>query len=75
MLDDAVRSGDWPGWDEAWVPIVFPLGIPLAVTVALTLGGAGVRATSARLVTSSRVQSGSGGGDLRRVVHPRRPRA
>jgi hypothetical protein len=51
MLDDAVRSGDWPGWDEAWVPIVFPLEIPLAVTAALTLGGAGMQATSARLVT------------------------
>jgi hypothetical protein len=50
MVDDAVTSGDWPGWDEAWVLIAFPLGIPLAVAAALSVGGAAARATSARLV-------------------------
>ena len=28
-------SGDWPGWDDGWTLIVFPLGIPLALWVAL----------------------------------------
>lgn len=50
MVDDAIYSGDWPGWDEAWVLIVFPLGIPLAVAAALSVGGASARARSGRLV-------------------------
>jgi small-conductance mechanosensitive channel len=50
MVDDAIKSGDWPGWDEAWVLIVFPLGIPLAVAAALSVGGPTARVTSARLV-------------------------
>lgn len=50
MVDDAVNSGDWPGLDEAWVLIVFPLGIPVAIAAALSTGGPAVRATSARLV-------------------------
>jgi hypothetical protein len=28
-------SGDWPGWDDGWTLIVFPLGIPLALWLAL----------------------------------------
>ena len=35
IVDAATRRGDWPGWDEAWVLIAFPLGIPAAVAVAL----------------------------------------
>jgi small-conductance mechanosensitive channel len=50
MVDDAVHSGDWPGWDEAWVLIVFPLGIPLAVAAAVSVAGSAARASSARLV-------------------------
>jgi hypothetical protein len=50
MVDDAVYGGDWPGWDEAWVLVVFPLGIPVAVAAALVVGGATARATSGRLV-------------------------
>jgi hypothetical protein len=50
MVDDAVTSGDWPGWDEAWVLIVFPLGIPFVVVAALSVGGGAARATSGRLV-------------------------
>jgi small-conductance mechanosensitive channel len=50
MVDDAVTSGDWPGWDEAWVLIAFPLGIPLAVATALSVGGSAARATTGRLV-------------------------
>ena len=51
MVDDAVRSGDWPGWDEAWVLILFPLGIPVAVAAAVSVGGPAARATTPRLVT------------------------
>ena len=50
MVDDAVHGGDWPGWDEAWVLVVFPLGIPIAVAAALGLAGQAARAKSARLV-------------------------
>jgi hypothetical protein len=50
MVEDAVHGGDWPGWDEAWALVAFPLGIPVAVAAALGVGGTTVRATSARLV-------------------------
>ena len=50
MVDNAVRGGDWPGWDEAWALIAFPLGIPVAVAGALGVGGPTLRTTSARLV-------------------------
>ena len=36
-LIDATTGGDWPGWDEGWALVTFPLGIPLALYV-----GAGV---------------------------------
>jgi small neutral amino acid transporter SnatA (MarC family) len=35
MVGDAVSGHDWPGWDEGWAVIAFPLGIPAAVAVAL----------------------------------------
>ena len=50
MVADAGRGGDWPGWDEGWALVAFPLGIPFAVAAALGLGGTAVRATTARLV-------------------------
>jgi hypothetical protein len=50
MVDDAFHGGDWPGWDEAWVLVVFPLGIPIAVATALRIAGQAVRAKSPRLV-------------------------
>ena len=50
MVDDAIHGGDWPGWDEAWVLVVFPLGIPVVVAAALGVGGQAARSTSARLV-------------------------
>ena len=50
MVDDAVHGGDWPGWDEAWAVVAFPLGVPVVVAAALSVGGAAVRTTSARLV-------------------------
>jgi hypothetical protein len=50
MLDDATHGGDWPGWDEAWALVAFPLGIPMAVAAGLGFGGVAERTTSARLV-------------------------
>ena len=35
MLTDALKGGDWPGWDEGWAPIAFPLGVPLVIAAAL----------------------------------------
>ncbi len=37
---DATRSGDWPGWDEGWALVTFPLGIPLALYVSAGIGRA-----------------------------------
>ena len=37
MVGDAVAAGDWPGWDEGWAVVAFPLGVPLAVAAALAL--------------------------------------
>ena len=50
MLEDAGHGGDWPGWDEGWALVAFPLGIPVTVAAALGLGGTAVRATTLRLV-------------------------
>ena len=36
-LMDAIAGDDWPGWDEGWALVTFPLGIPLALYV-----GAGI---------------------------------
>jgi small-conductance mechanosensitive channel len=33
-LRDATTGGDWPGWDEGWALVAFPLGVPLALYVA-----------------------------------------
>jgi hypothetical protein len=45
-----MHGDDWPGWDEAWALVAFPLGIPVAVATAVGVGGPAARATSARLV-------------------------
>lgn len=50
MVEDAGHGDDWPGWDEGWALVAFPLGIPLAVAAALVVGGTAVRATTFRLV-------------------------
>jgi len=34
MLHDALGD-DWPGWDEGWAIVLFPLGVPLAAAAAL----------------------------------------
>jgi hypothetical protein len=44
MVADAAVGEDWPGWDEGWAVILFPLGIPLAVATGL---GAAARASEA----------------------------
>jgi hypothetical protein len=50
MVEDAGHGDDWPGWDEGWALIAFPLGVPVAVAAALALGGTAVRGSSLRLV-------------------------
>ena len=50
MVEDAGHGDDWPGWDEGWALVAFPLGIPVAVAVALALGGTSVRTSTLRLV-------------------------
>ena len=50
MVADAGQGGDWPGWDEGWALVAFPLGIPFAVAAALGVGGTAVWATTLRLV-------------------------
>ena len=37
MSFDAMQGGDWPGWDEGWALFAFPLGIPLAILVGLSV--------------------------------------
>jgi hypothetical protein len=49
MLDEATHSGDWPGWDEGWALIAFPLGIPVAVAAAIGVGRSALSATNVRL--------------------------
>jgi hypothetical protein len=36
-LMDATTGGDWPGWDEGWALVTFPVGVPLVLYL-----GAGV---------------------------------
>jgi hypothetical protein len=50
MVEDAGQGGDWPGWDEGWALVAFPVGIPIAVAAALGVGGTAMRATALRLV-------------------------
>jgi hypothetical protein len=48
---DATSGGDWPGWDEGWALVVFPLGVPLALYAAAGLGRAGPAARVATIGT------------------------
>ena len=50
MVDDAAHGGDWPGWDEGWALVAFPLGIPVAVAAAVGVAGKAVRAASGRII-------------------------
>ena len=53
MVADAVVGEDWPGWDEGWAVIVFPLGIPLAVARGLAATAEGSQASESRSVTAA----------------------
>ena len=46
MVEDAAHGGDWPGWDEGWAVVVFPVGIPAAVGA----GGEALRAVGGRII-------------------------
>lgn len=35
MVRDAAVGGDWPGWDEGWALVAFPLGVPVVLAGAL----------------------------------------
>jgi hypothetical protein len=37
-LVDATSGGDWPGWDEGWALVAFPLGVPVALYIGAGLG-------------------------------------
>jgi hypothetical protein len=50
MVDDAAHGGDWPGWDEGWALVAFPLGIPVAVAAAVGVGGRALRSAAGRIV-------------------------
>jgi hypothetical protein len=50
-LADATRGGDWPGWDEGWALVTFPLGIPLALYVGAGIAGVERRARIAAVGT------------------------
>jgi hypothetical protein len=39
-LKDATTGGDWPGWDEGWALVTFPVGIPLALYVGASVAKA-----------------------------------
>jgi hypothetical protein len=39
-LMDAIAGGDWPGWDEGWALVTFPLGVPLVLYVGAGIAGA-----------------------------------
>ena len=39
MITDAAVGGDWPGWDEGWAVVAFPLGMPPVVALGLAVGG------------------------------------
>jgi hypothetical protein len=50
MVDDAAHGGDWPGWDEGWALVAFPLGIPVAVAAAVGVGRKGLRGAGGRII-------------------------
>ena len=53
MVGDAVVGGDWPGWDEGWAVIVFPLGVPVAVAGGLAVAPEGSEPSRVALVTAA----------------------
>jgi hypothetical protein len=53
MLQHATRGHDWPGWDEGWVLIAFPLGIPAAVAAAVAASRRGSAMLMVTAVTAA----------------------
>ena len=53
MLRQATRGHDWPGWDEGWVLIAFPLGIPAAVAAAVAASRRGSATLMVTAVTAA----------------------
>jgi hypothetical protein len=53
MVSDAAVGGDWPGWDEGWAVVVFPLGVPLAVASGLALAAEASKASRVAVVTAA----------------------
>jgi hypothetical protein len=53
MVADAVAGDDWPGWDEGWAVIVFPLGIPLPVAAGLAATHRGSPGSRVVVVTAA----------------------
>jgi hypothetical protein len=47
MIGDAALGGDWPGWDEGWAVVAFPIGVPLAVVLGLAVGGSRLQTVAA----------------------------
>lgn len=52
-VEDVFRGEDWPAWDEGWVLILFPLGIPAVLYLGLGLAGEQRRASLAAFATLS----------------------
>jgi hypothetical protein len=52
MVTDAVSGDDWPGWDEGWALIVFPLGIPLATALGLAVSTEGLLRRTAAITVA-----------------------
>ena len=53
MVADAVVGEDWPGWDEGWAVVVFPLGVPLAVACGLAVAAEGSQGSRVAVVTAA----------------------
>ncbi len=53
MVADAAAGGDWPGWDDGWAVVVFPLGIPLAVGSGLAVAAEGSQVARVAVVTAA----------------------
>ena len=52
-VGDVFRGEDWPAWDEGWVLILFPLGIPAVLYLGLGLAGEQRRTSQTAFATLS----------------------
>jgi hypothetical protein len=53
MVVDAVVGDDWPGWDEGWAVLAFPLGIPLPVAAGLAASSRASQSERVLVVTAA----------------------